>query len=119
MGEEDEAVGRAESEAATLAPLTLLFIPPPTRMLLRCDHRHLKNNLMHGCSSLSPPPFPTQHAPSHSNVPVLFLCGTSPRAQRIETTGSAELWGASPITWALVSVPRGNATWTPTTTSRR
>lgn len=92
MGEEDEVVRRerAESEAASLALPTLLFITPPTRMLLRSDHRHLKNNLMHGCSSLRPSSLhPSQHSP-HSTAPVLLLCTPLPRTQLMETTGSVE-----------------------------
>lgn len=56
--ERGERGGQESREAASLAPLTLLFIPPPTGMLLRSDHRHLKNNLMHGCSSPTPSSLP-------------------------------------------------------------
>lgn len=53
--ERRESDGQESCEPASLGPRTLLFVPPPFGMLLRSDHRHLKNNLMHGCS---PPPLP-------------------------------------------------------------
>lgn len=62
--ERRESDGQESCEPASLGPPTLLFVPPPFGMLLRSDHRHLKNNLMHGCS---PPPLP------YSTVLAFFL----------------------------------------------
>lgn len=50
--EREEWGGQESREPSSLGPRTLLFVPPPFGLLLRSDHRHLKNNLMHGCSPL-------------------------------------------------------------------
>lgn len=74
---EGERGGQESCEPASLGPRTLLFVPPPLGLLLCSDHRHLKNNLMHGCSPLPPLSFSTVLAfffPLSGTVPFVAVC---------------------------------------------